>query len=105
MRADSSRLRVDQLLGHELLGLGEAQALLDGALHPHQPDTELVFRHLTDTADTAIAEMIDVVDHAVAILDVDEDLEHVDDVLLGEHPRAPDLVPSDTPIELHASDR
>ena len=76
------RLRVDELLRHELLGLGQTQALLDGAFDPDQTDTELVLRHLSDAANAPIPEMVDVVDHTDPVLDVDESLERVDDVRL-----------------------
>ena len=99
------RLCVDQLLGHESLGFGEAQALLDGAFDTHQPDTELVLRHFTDAADTAVAQVIDVIDHAVAVLDIDENLEHVHDVFLGQYPWTLDIAAPNAPVELHATDR
>ena len=35
-----------------------------------------------------VAEVIDVVDHAVAVADVDQRLQHLDDVVLVEHARA-----------------
>ena len=42
------RLGVDHLLRHQRLGLGDRQALLDGALDAHQTDAEGVLRHLAD---------------------------------------------------------
>src|SRR5882762_4353962 len=56
------RLRVDQVVGHR--GghfLVDRHLLLDGALHPDQPDAELVLEELADGADTAVAQVVDVV--------------------------------------------
>ena len=112
--------------GIKRLGLGDRQALLDGALDAHQADAEGVLRHLTDAADAAVAEVIDVVDLAVAVADVDQHLEHVEDVrhlpvlrhqalgeLIGagagvlevvEDAGAEDLLAADAAVELHAAD-
>jgi hypothetical protein len=38
------------------------QALLHRTLDAHEADPELVLHHLADAADTAVAEMVDVVD-------------------------------------------
>ena len=48
--------------------------------------------------------MIDIVDGAVAVADVDQHLEHVEDVLLRQHVRAGDLLAADAAVELHAAD-
>ena len=74
------RLGVDQFLGHQALGLGQRQALLHGALDAHQADAEHVLRHLTHGTHAAVAEVVDVVHHAVAVADVDQHAQRVDDV-------------------------
>ena len=68
--ADSShdRLGVDQVVRHrrrELLI--DAHLFLDGALHADQADAELVLHQLTDSANAAVAEMIDVI-HVADVL-------------------------------------
>ena len=59
------RLGVHQVVrhrrGHLLV---HAHLFLDGALHAHQPDAELVFQQLPDRAHAPVAEVIDVVHHA-----------------------------------------
>ena len=56
------RLGVDQVVRH---GRGHflvhGHLFLDGALHAHQADAELVFEQFADRADAAIAQMVDVV--------------------------------------------
>ena len=79
------RLRVDHFLRHQAFGLGLRQALLDGALDAHQADAECVLRHLADAAHAAVAEVVDVVDRAVAVADVDQRLQDVEDVVLVQH--------------------
>ena len=73
-------LRVDHFLRHQRLGLRDRQALLHGALDTHEADAEGVLRHLADATDAAVAEVIDVVHLAVAVADVDEHLQHIEDV-------------------------
>ena len=68
------RLGVDHLLRHQRLGLGDREPLLDRALDAHQADAEGVLRHLADAAHAPIAEVIDVIDGAVAVADVDQHL-------------------------------
>ena len=97
-------LRVDHFLRHQAFGLGERQTLLDGALDAHQADTECVLGHLADAAHAAVAQVVDVVDGAVAVADVDQRLQHRDDVVLAEHARAFGLVAADAAVELHAAD-
>src|SRR5690606_7779884 len=63
------RLGVDQVLGHQAFALGHGQTLLDRALHAHQAHAELVLGHFANGADTTVTQVIDVVDHALAVTD------------------------------------
>ena len=82
-RAD--RLRVDQVVRHERLDLlRHAHALLDRALHAHETDAVLVLHQLADRAHAAVAEVVDVVDRAAAVLELDQVPDRLEDVLLGE---------------------
>ena len=60
----------------------ERHALLDGALHAQQADAVLVLHQLADRAHAAVAEMVDVVDLALAVAQVDQRLDDREDVLL-----------------------
>ena len=66
-------------------GLGNRQALLDGALDTHQTHAERVLGHFADRTHATVAQVIDVVDAAIAVADVDQHAQHVDDVFLREH--------------------
>src|ERR1700722_12007587 len=99
------RLRIDHLLGHDRLALGDRQAFLDGALDAHQTDAKGVFGHFPDAANAAIAQVIDVVHLTIAIADIDQSLHDFDDVLFAEDSGTRDFLASDAAVELHAADR
>ena len=98
------RLRVDHLLRHQRLALGEVEPLLDRTLDAHEADPERVLGHLADRTDTAVAEVIDVIDDTVAVADGDQDLQDLEHIVLGEDIRTDDLLAADAPVELHAAD-
>ncbi len=62
----------------------DAHALLDRALHAQQADAVLVFHQLADRAHAAVAEMVDVVDLAAPVAQVDQRLDHGEDVFLAQ---------------------
>src|SRR5581483_8823344 len=78
------RLVVDELLRHQRLDVLEAHALLDGALHPDEADAVLVLDQLADCAHASVAEVVDVVDLAVAVLELDQVADDLEDVLAPE---------------------
>src|SRR5690606_11895583 len=97
------RLGVDQVLRHQAFAFGHGQAFLDRALDAHQAHAELVLGHFAHAAHAAVAQVVDVVHHALAVTDVDQGLEHVDDVFLAQHASAFDLGATDAAVELHAA--
>ena len=58
--------------------------LLHGALHAEQADAILVLEQLADRAHAAVAEIVDIVDLALAVLEVDQGLDHRDDVFVAQ---------------------
>ena len=78
------RLGVDQVLRHHGVDIDRRHALLDGALHAQQADAILIFHQLADRAHAAVAEMVDVVDLALAVAQVDQRADHRDDVVLAQ---------------------
>ena len=99
------RLGVDQVVRHQVLGLGLGQALLDRPLDPHQPGAELVLRQLPHRAHAPVAEVVDVVDLAAAVAQVDQDADDRDDVLVGHRAGTGQFLAADPAIELHPPDR
>ena len=120
------RLGVDQILRRQAFGFGERQALLDRALDAHETDAEHVLGHFADRTHATVAEVIDVVDRAAAVADLDQHLHHVEDVgavaelldhALGrfvvalaeilavvQDARALVVLAADAAVELHAAD-
>ena len=85
--------------------LRDRQALLHGALDAHQADAEGVLRHFADRAHATVAEVVDVVDAAVAVADVDQHLQHIEDVFAASARHQPDaLFTAHATVELHAAD-
>ena len=98
------RLVVDELLRHQRFDVLQAHAFLDGALHAHQTDAILVLHQLADGAHAAVAEMIDVVDRAVAVLQLDEVAHDLEDVLAAQRPLIERGVEAQLVVELQAPD-
>ena len=79
-------LRVDEIVRHQRVDLlRHAHALFDRTLHAHQPDAILIFHQLADGAHTTVAEVVDVIDRAATVLQLDEVTHGLQDVLGGEH--------------------
>src|SRR5690606_38608361 len=100
----SRRLRVDQILRHDRIDLDRGHALLDRALHPQQADPILVLHQFTDGADAAVAEIVDVVDLALAVTQFHQCLDDGQDVLLAQHAHGIRAVQFQAHVHLHAAD-
>ena len=84
LECGGNRFVVDQLLRHQGLDILQAHLLLDGPLHPNQADAEMVLYELADRPHPAITEMIDVIDGAVAVLELHEITNHFEDILFSK---------------------
>ena len=104
LHCGGDRLGIDHVLRHQPLGFGERQPLLDRPFHANQAHAELVLRHFADRLDAPVAQMVDVVDRALAVADADQRSQHVDDVVVGQRTGARDPVPPEPPVEFHAPD-
>ena len=80
------RLGVDQVVrhggGHLLV---DRHLLLDGPLHPHQPDAELVLQQLADGPHAAVPQVIDVVHPGGVLAQAEEVLQHQDEIVHRHH--------------------
>ena len=99
------RLGVDQVLRHHGVDIDRRHALLDGALHAQQADAILIFHQLADRAHAAIAEMVDVVDLALAVAQIDQRADHRDDVFLAQDAHGVRDVEVEPHVHLDAADR
>ncbi len=95
-------LRVDEVLRHHRVDVDGGHALLDGALHAEQAQAVLVLHQLADGAHAAVAEMVDVVDLAAAVAQVDERAGHREDVVLAQHAHRVLGVEVHAHVHLHA---
>ncbi len=100
------RLGVDQVVRHDRVDIDRGHALLDGALHPQQADAVLVLQQLTDRTHPAVAQVVDVVDLTLTILQADQDLQDLEDVVLAQHADfVADFRGFEAHVHLHAADR
>jgi hypothetical protein len=79
------RLGVDQFLRHQAFGLRQVRRSLTARSTRTRPTRNCVLGHLADRTHAAVAEVVDVVDRALAVADVDQHLQHVDDVIVVRH--------------------
>ena len=99
------RLGVDEVLRHDRVDLHRGHALLDRPLHAEQAHAILILHQFADRADAPIAQMIDVVDVAAAIAQIDQRLDDRQDILLAQHAHGVRGVEIETHVHLHAADR
>ncbi len=98
-------LGVDQVVGHHGRYVDARHALLDGALHAQQPDAILVFQQFADRTDTTVAQVIDIVDFALAVLQVHQFLDDGQNVLGPQRGDGVLCVQVKTHVQLDAADR
>ncbi len=81
-----NRADIDECLRGELLLIVclNAHALTDDALHSGKADAELILKQLTDAADTAVAEVVDVISRADAVAEIAEVADGCKDVISGD---------------------
>ena len=79
-------------------------ALLDGALHAQQADAVLVLHQFADRAHAAVAEVVDVVDVALAIAQIDKRLDDGQDVFAAQRAQRVFGVEFEAHVHLDAAD-
>ena len=77
-------LRVDQVGRGEHFVVADVHALADGAGYAAQADVELVRELFAYGTDTAVAQVVDVIDVGFGIYKLDEILDDLNDVFFGE---------------------
>ena len=99
-----NRLIVDQLLRHQGFDVLQAHLFFDRPLHAHQADAEMIFHELADGAHPAVAEMIDIVHRAVAVLELHQIAHHLENIFLPKRPLFQGHVELQPVVELQAAD-
>ena len=77
-------LRIDQVVRHDCVYIDRAHTLFDRTLHTHQTDAVIVFHQLTDRTNAAVAEVVDIVDFAFAVFQIEDDLRDANNVIIAE---------------------
>src|SRR5690606_16562519 len=98
------RLGVDQVMRHHGVDVHRAHALADRTLHAQQADAVLVLHQLADRPDAAVAEMVDVVDLAAAVLQFGQGADAGKDVLGAQHAHAVIGLEAEARVHLDAAD-
>ena len=88
---------------HEWLLLCLTQTLFHSFFDTCQTGAVLVLGQLAHATYAAIAQVIDVIDFAAAIAQINQDLDHGQDVFVGEHHGAGGLVAAHAGVELHTT--
>src|SRR5690606_8684280 len=97
-------LGVDQVVRHEVFGLGLAQTFLHCTLDTHETGAELVFGQLAHTAHATVAQVVDIVDLAAAVTQLDQHLDGFKDIFVGERERAVVIfTTTQAAVDLHAA--
>lgn len=99
-----NRLAVDQIIGLKIIGLSLTQALTHRPLHPHEARAKLVFSQLTDATHATIAKVIDVINLTPAIAQGDQQLDGVENILIGQRHWTNDLFAAQAAVKFHAAD-
>ena len=96
-------LCVDQIVWHHGGYVNRAHTFFHGALHTEQTDAILVFQQFADRTDTTVAEVIDIVDFALAVFQVHQFLDHGEDILRPQGGERVFNVKLQTHVQLHAA--
>ena len=99
------RLGVDDVLRHQAFRLHHTQTFTHSTFNTHEPYSEDVFRHLTNTSDTTITQVIDIIDRAVTVTDINQNLHDRFDIFLVQRTRPFGILSHQPTIELHTPDR
>ncbi len=90
---------------HDRIDLDRTHPLADRPLHAQKADAVLIFHQLADRAHPAIAEMVDVVDLAAPVLQLDQHLEDRQDVGLAQRAHSVGGVEPQPRVHLDPADR
>src|SRR5690606_25089564 len=77
------RLGVDQIVRHQVFGLGLAQTFLNSTLHTHQTGAELVLGQFAHATNTTVTQVIDIVDLTAAVTQIHQHLNGVQNIFVG----------------------
>ena len=102
----AQRLGVDQLLRGDVIdcGIVEGHALANETLGAGETDAALVGKKFAHSADTAAAEMINVVQHPLALAELEEIAHRLDDIFFPKDPVVDLRIEAELLLDLVATD-
>src|SRR5690606_5120763 len=99
----NSRFGVDQVVRHHGGYVNARHTFLDRTLHTKQADAILVFQQLAHRTHTTVAEVVDIVNFALAVLQIDEGFDHGQDVFLTQDGIIIRRIEIETHVEFHTA--
>ena len=100
-----NRLGVDHILRHQGIQIAQRQTLFHRTLYTHQANAELVFRHFANGTDTTVAEVVNIIDFAFTVTDIDELFHNINDVVFAQDTGTFDFFAQQRTVELHTTNR
>ena len=88
---------------HQAFAFRHRKTLFNRTLNTNQTYTELILGHLTDRTDTTVAEVIDIINNAFTVADINETLKNRDDIFFVQRSAARDVFTAEATVELHAA--
>ena len=70
-------------------------------LFVHQPNAELILSHLAHGADATVTQMVNVIDYALTIPNIDQCTNHIDNIFLIKGGRTSLVVTSKAAVKFH----
>jgi len=100
------RFGVNQVMRHHGFDVLQTHFFLDGPLHPHQADAVLVFDELAHGTHPTVAQVVDVVDTAVAraVFKIDQVLDGGQNVLVAQNRQIGRYVQPELVVHLRPAD-
>ena len=98
-----NRLGIDQVMRHHVVDLDRAHTLADRTFHTQQTNTELVFHQLADRTQTTVAKMVNIVNLATTVFQVDQNTDDFQNVFTAQDTNSIRAFQIQTRIHLHTA--
>ena len=96
-------LGVDQIMRHQVFAFRLRKAFAHRALDAHKARPELIFGQFTYRANATITQVVDIIDFATAIAQLNQDFDDSNDIFGGKRHRTGELFTTHATVELHPS--
>ena len=91
-------------MGHEIFSFRLTETLFDSAFHAYKTRPELILSQFPDAAHAAVTQVIDIVDLAATVTQVDQNPDDRQDIVVNKRHRACEFLAADTAIKFHPAD-